>query len=81
MSTNATNAVKKTWDKNIQDEIRFWRHIFETKGFRWPEEYRERQNPQRSLQTYITETFDVPDGMPVRILDVGAGPLTPLGKV
>jgi SAM-dependent methyltransferase len=66
----------ETWERGVNAEITFWRRWFETKGLIWPEEYRLRQNPLRPLDPRIGAYLPV-DGA---ILDVGAGPLTVLGK-
>ncbi len=37
-------------------------------------------NPDSELQDYVKELIEVPEGSVVKILDVGAGPVTMLGK-
>ena len=71
---------KMTWRDGLSSEIDFWNQYFATKGSQWPQEYLMRLDPHLPLQDYITELIDVPDGKQVNILDVGAGPLTRLGK-
>jgi len=66
------------WSGGIAPEYRFWKRWFKTRGLHWPEEYRQRLDPQTSfsdyLRRFIPETQEI-----VRILDVGAGPLTDVG--
>jgi SAM-dependent methyltransferase len=56
----------------------FWDKIFNTKGLSWPEDYARRLNPDLPLQDNIRNLL--PFQSYVHILDVGAGPLTALGK-
>ena len=64
----------------MKHELKFWRMWFKTKGYVWPDSYRERLDPNSpfdpSLLRYIEGLND-----PIRILDGGAGPLTSLGKI
>jgi SAM-dependent methyltransferase len=73
-------SSKLRWDAGVPKEVTFWESFLETRGLHWPEDYRARLDPvallRRDLWPYIEE---VP-GDTVRILDVGAGPLTVLGK-
>jgi SAM-dependent methyltransferase len=83
-----------TWAKAWDYEVGFWRNWFQTKGLQWPDEYKARLDPARPLQAIVgsrlpvgTHRIDVGaivgSRLPVgthRILDVGAGPLTVLGK-
>ena len=61
-------------------EIRFWRKWFKTHGFLWPEEYKLRLDPTTPLDPALMPYLAGLDD-PIQILDVGAGPLTALGKV
>jgi SAM-dependent methyltransferase len=60
--------------------VAFWTEWFATEGSRWPESYKERLDPARPLQPAVRSLLPVAPGGTVRILDVGAGPLTFLGK-
>jgi SAM-dependent methyltransferase len=66
------------WEDGWSEEVGFWAHWFATEGDEWPQVYRERLDPATPLQDHIRDLLP-PDGY-VRILDVGAGPLTLLGK-
>jgi SAM-dependent methyltransferase len=66
------------WRDGIGDEIEFWDAWLRTKGLQWPEDYRVRCDPERVLQPTVAALL--PTRSKVHILDVGAGPLTCLGK-
>lgn len=68
---------QETWAKAWNFEVGFWRNWFQTKGLQWPEEYKARLDPARPLQPIVGNRLPRGDA---RILDVGAGPLTVLGK-
>ncbi len=67
------------WEFNIKSEIRFWDNWFRTNGLEWPEEYLLRLDKNRPLQSEILKL--IPEKESVDILDVGAGPLTYIGKI
>ena len=67
--------------RQLRSEVDYWRLWFETKGLQWPEDYSERLDPKHPLQDWIVPYADRCEGDTVEILDVGAGPLTKLGKV
>jgi|ERR1041384_3801665 SAM-dependent methyltransferase len=71
------------WTEGIGHELEFWKTWLSTKGGKWPNEYRDRLDPELPLQAYLLEYIRhlVPRGSTLNILDVGAGPLTMLGKV
>ncbi len=68
------------WQAAIDGEVEFWRRYFETKGARYPGSYETRLNPTLELQPEIGELIQAPPGATVQLLDVGAGPLTFLGR-
>jgi len=72
-------SPKLRWKFNISSEIRFWDKCIKTNGLIWPEEYRLRLDPQLALQDEIVKLL--PLNSEVKILDVGAGPLTYIGKI
>jgi SAM-dependent methyltransferase len=69
---------KMTWAEGAQHEIDFWSRWFETKGLEWKKEYRDRLDPHLPFQDYLIKYL--PKTSKCSILDVGAGPLTALGK-
>ena len=64
----------------LRDEVQFWHDWFVTRGLEWPDEFSERFDPALPLQHHVARFVDRVDADPVAILDVGAGPLTKLGK-
>jgi SAM-dependent methyltransferase len=64
----------------LQDEIQFWKNWFVTGGSEWPQDFRERFNPDQPIQDHVATYIDRLGAECVHILDVGSGPLTKLGK-
>lgn len=70
---------KTKWLSGINHEILFWTRYLQTKGAEWPEDYAFRINPHTELQPYLAVFLEDCIGSP-KILDVGAGPMSSLGK-
>jgi SAM-dependent methyltransferase len=68
------------WDAGKDFEVAFWKEYLTTEGLHWPEDYKFRLDPEQLLQNHVIRHLDAPPGAQVSILDVGAGPLTKLGK-
>ncbi len=70
------------WSRALQtDELSFWEEALSDPEGKWlPSEFNERTNPELELQSFLQELIAAPVGASVRILDVGAGPLTRIGK-
>ncbi len=81
MSVTANADIQEIWANALSDELAFWQSYFQTKGGQWPDDYAERVNPALPFQLQLRQLIDAPEGSMVRVLDVGAGPLTMLGKV
>jgi SAM-dependent methyltransferase len=64
----------------LQEEIQFWKKWFVTGGSQWPRDFRERFNPDHTIQDHVATYIDRLATEHVHILDVGSGPLTKLGK-
>jgi SAM-dependent methyltransferase len=64
----------------LRGEVAFWRNWLSTGGMYWPEDFRARFDPQRPLDGHLATYVDRVQADCVRILDVGSGPLTKLGK-
>jgi SAM-dependent methyltransferase len=65
----------------LQFETDFWDDYFRSQGGKWPEDYRRRLDPSSPLESMHRPFIDRLPNQTVQILDVGAGPLTILGKV
>ncbi len=73
------NTHKETWELGRKFEIDFWTAWFETKGLQWKEEFSNRLKEDLLFQDCLVPYL--PDWPELTVLDVGAGPLTLLGKV
>lgn len=70
------------WKDNLPHETLFWARALEDPNNNWKiQEYEDRTNPRLGLQEDLKKLINFSGGSPIRILDVGAGPLTRLGKV
>lgn len=78
MQEIATLGPAHRWKEVQKDEVVFWDRELSGRG-EWPEYIRRMSDPNFPLQGYLTVLIDAPPGSTVRILDVGAGPLTFLG--
>ena len=76
----AERPPEDAWQAAIEGEVRFWREWLASEGARYPQSYQDRFNLDLPLQPDIAQLIDAPDGATVELLDVGAGPLTFLGR-
>src|SRR5947207_15730857 len=73
--------LKGSWTGALSDELGFWQNALTDGGRAWnEEEFRKRTDPNLELQSELKDLMVTPPGGLARILDVGAGPLTRLGK-
>jgi SAM-dependent methyltransferase len=71
----------EAWQEALPAELQFWQRALSDPSRHWlVSEYRERMDPNLELQPELQALIDAPAGAVVRILDVGAGPLTKVGK-
>jgi SAM-dependent methyltransferase len=79
-STSHVPGAGERWEEGLDEEVEYWeRWMREPEASPWPEEWPWRTDPESPLQPHIREHLD-PDLEELRILDVGSGPLTILGK-
>ena len=72
--------MKSRWERGAKREVSYWRRCVAMKGsLAGHEKIQDRLDPSLPLQDYVTKVLD-PKATSVSILDVGAGPLTALGK-
>ena len=72
--------LKADWVSGLPTEASFWEKALKDPARCWTlNEYHERTDPDFELQSELKTLIGVPQGV-VRILDVGAGPLTRVGK-
>ena len=79
-STEPIAQANLTWESGITEEVLFWQQWLSTRGGQWPEDFQFRFAPNSQLQAHIREALPIQTGATIKILDVGAGPLTCLGK-
>lgn len=68
------------WREGIQFELDFWEDWIRTRGSQWQAEFEERVSPDTPLDPSLAALVADQPSPIVRILDVGAGPLTAVGK-
>jgi SAM-dependent methyltransferase len=78
--SGADQPPEVAWQAAIDGEVGFWRNWLNTKGARFPGSYDRAFDADLPLQTPIADLLDAPEGSTVKLLDVGAGPLTFLGR-
>jgi SAM-dependent methyltransferase len=76
-----TGTPQEIWAGALDDELCYWREWLATEGNSngYPRDYQFRLNPESEIQESITRHLSG-IGPRVRMLDVGAGPLTHIGK-
>jgi SAM-dependent methyltransferase len=69
------------WKSSLPKELQFWDDALKDDGRYWDQdEWRNCTNPDLELQEDLKSLIPAPAGSVVRILDVGSGPLTRVGK-
>ena len=69
-----------TRDRHLRGEVGFWRRWLAADGLLWPDDYRMRFDPDAPVQEHLARVIDRLAQSRVEILDVGAGPVTVVGK-
>jgi SAM-dependent methyltransferase len=78
---NRRLTVRGRWDRAISYEANFWEDWLATKAFGDVEQFDKRLDPAAPLEDpLVTRRLDELADETITILDVGAGPLTSLGK-
>ncbi|HEX7905859.1 MAG TPA: methyltransferase domain-containing protein [Chitinophagaceae bacterium] len=72
-------TLKQIWEEGKDFEVEFWKKWVDEKGGQWEGDFIARLNPNTFIDPHIEEFIKDIVGLP-SILDVGAGPLTVLGK-
>jgi SAM-dependent methyltransferase len=69
------------WGTGLPEELQYWENALKDGGKNWiASEYNERMDPNLELQDFLKELIPAKEGSVVRILDVGCGPLTRIGR-
>ncbi len=69
------------WATGIRRELSFWMEWARTRGSQWPAEFAQRMDPATRLARGISDHATKAGLTHLRLLDVGAGPMTWLGHV
>jgi SAM-dependent methyltransferase len=73
---------RAVWRRELPTEVAFWEEWIATKGLQWPWDYERRMNPDDPLrEPLIADRLAELGQDVVRVLDVGAGPVTKLGRL
>lgn len=73
-------AARWAWASGIPHEIKYWRKFLNGwKGEECAAELAARYDPERPFSQDVEDAITLPPGSTVRVLDVGAGPITSLG--
>jgi SAM-dependent methyltransferase len=71
----------EAWGAGIDFEISFWTNFFATKGLQWPDDYAARLDLNTPIYPFYIQHLRTDDFSIAKILDVGSGPISRLGKV
>jgi SAM-dependent methyltransferase len=73
---------KFIWKWSLPTEVGFWDEYLSSRGksCNAVDEFKFRTDPDSEFQPWLREWMNCPEGSRVRVLDVGAGPLTWVGK-
>ena len=78
---HSSSVAREGWSAALDTEIMFWDEWFRTKGWQWPEGYQVRVDPRLPMDESVRRFVDWLPQKEIRILDVGAGPFTVIGRV
>ncbi len=76
----SARSPEEAWQASIDGEVRFWKDWLATKGEKYPGSYDRAFDAELELQPAIAALVTASEGQTVTLLDVGAGPLTFLGR-
>jgi SAM-dependent methyltransferase len=65
----------------LPEELGYWDLYLGTRGFHWPEDFQSRLDPLAPFVSELHPYLEEVPGDTARILDVGAGALTRVGKI
>ncbi len=66
-------------EKGLKKELKFWNSWIEQEGLEWKEDYKFRMNPESQILPELRKYCKQIKNNKIRILDVGAGPITRIG--
>jgi len=74
---------KAKWQSFAHEEVSWWDEWLRTKGGEWPADFALRSDPDQPLPAILEDALDghgVSAGSRLKVLDVGAGPMTNVGS-
>ena len=80
--TSLPNMDIDSWRERSAEEVNFWENWIFTERSRWPQEYKRRTDPTTPMAKEVENFLDglgLPADRTVKILDIGAGPLSFIG--
>jgi hypothetical protein len=75
-----TSDARSLWQANIDEEVAFWRRLAAGELPEKLSDWRARFDPDLPIQDYVLAYTPEVERAGLRILDVGAGPASTLGK-
>lgn len=69
------------WFSGVNYEVGFWQKWLTEKGGPWPDDFRNRVDPDRPFDSVVEDAIRDVGSRTIEILDVGSGPITSLGYV
>lgn len=79
-STSEVEGAVDRWSEGLDEETEFWFRWLRDRGAGWSDDYVLRTDPESELQPHVRLYLESPPDAHLRLLDVGSGPLTVLGK-
>lgn len=79
MSIASPVRSRALWEAGLEPEVSFWRRWIASRGLEWPDEFARRLDPSCPFPDALRALASTPAGGTVRVLDVGAGPMSSLG--
>ena len=73
-----SDSSRALWESGLGSEISFWDEWLASKGGRWAAGFTRLLDHSRELEPSFKELIDAPPRSVVKLLDVGAGPITSL---
>jgi SAM-dependent methyltransferase len=70
--------ARARWERGLASEVSFWDEWIAGRGGLWSEGFKKLLRPGRELEEQFRRLIPAGEGEEVRLLDVGAGPLTAL---
>ena len=79
-SPSGVSGAVERWEVGLDEETEFWLRWLRDRGAPWTDDFALRTDPEAQLQPHIAQHLTGAPRDGVRVLDVGSGPLTVLGK-